>query len=243
MSKIKIEKKNIKNIKYGDIIVKMHFDSETIFTFHLLYGYKYKCKMKWGDGSNDNINYFDETTNSNITHTYQSGDYYLKIEGLCETLEIINNNNLMEIVSWGTTNLKILNFNNSMNLSKLPNEHGNLKNVKNFNGTFYNCGLETIPGGLFKANSIATDYQSVFQLCPLKKIPLDLFEHNYNITNLKYAFNACSSLTGCAPDIWNTLTQVTNYDGCFANCSGLENFSQKGNCVDQIPHLWTIIDD
>jgi hypothetical protein len=283
---------------FGSIILKLHFDKETIFDFPLIDEYNYNCKINWGDGTSDYLKYFDDehqtddaivtttitsytttnthtftTTSSSITttttttyttkvnfspadyfskisHTYASGDYILTIDGLCETLMLPGNKNLIEIKSWGhpdITKLAKISFDSCKNLISLPNEMGGLRNIERFKNTFKSCislksvpnnifwgntiatefnsiflasGLEVIPENLFKTNTQVTTFKSIFVGTKIKKIPNNLFKYNINVESFENCFGA-TIITELPNDLFDNNTLAKNFKECFSNCNKL----------------------
>jgi hypothetical protein len=249
------------------IKIKLHFNSQTDFNFVLKDDYYYNCILDWGDGTTNNLDYFDDdgacttTTSigsstsltqepaeyfSAITHTYQSGDYELKIDGKCETLAFTNNQDITEIVSWGdpeTTNLSYIKFYGCLNLRTLPNESGRLKYVQSFKESFSKSNISIIPQGLFDDNSIALSFESTFNLCQqIISVPSNLFDTNTQVVNFDNTFSGCnnSSLDNdCAPKIWDSVSfpNVTTHNSTFYNAN-FKNKNTDNGCGETIPSSW-----
>jgi len=250
-NKIKIGN-NILNNNFGDIILKMHFTEETTFSFTLKDSYYYDCVVDWGDDSQDKIiNSYMENSCTNVIsdtymtagseilpnltpsecyderiHVYQAGTYYLRITGRCETIAMVGNKNLIEVVSWGDPNitkLSYIRFKGCKNLTKLPNERGGLKFVETFRDSFAKTKISEIPFGIFDYNEIVTDFDSTFYNCELlTKLPNDLFKYNINVTNFDSTFKNCFILPKIPNNLFRYNVNVTNFNSIFVSCNKIK---------------------
>jgi hypothetical protein len=73
--------------KFGDLIIKINVNGS--FSLTLGSGYIYDCSINWGDGNKTIVNQIG--TDNNITHTYTAGIYFIKINGIFESLDLSNN--------------------------------------------------------------------------------------------------------------------------------------------------------
>ena len=82
------------------------------FKLPFIVGSDYRCVVDWGDGTNDNITYYNQVE---TTHTYPSGGTYeIKISGKCDKFSFVNLNDklkITDIVQWG--NIVWKDFNDS----------------------------------------------------------------------------------------------------------------------------------
>ena len=132
-------------------------------------------------------------------------------------------------------------FQNCRGLTSIPeNLFSNNTAVTVFINTFYYCtGLTSIPENLFSNNTKVTSFSRTFNSCfGLTSIPENLFSNNTKVASFSYTFSGCTGLTGNVPTdtdgtpIYNRSGEgkegyavVTNYTGCFYNCTGLTDYS------------------
>jgi hypothetical protein len=228
--------------------LKFVFTSQTIFELNLKKNYIYSAKIVWGDNTTQQIN-IKPTSDTKISHVYQSGTYILSIRGVFQYLDITNNQNLTSVVSWGDVNklnIRILDFTDCSGLISLPNEDAKLKYAERIK--FVNCtSLQEIPSGLLKENTIITDLTALFYNCSsLTTIPSGLFDDNINVYTFFSTFNNTSitsipnnlfdnntiavrftytfsntDITSIPVDLFKYCTNITDLYGTFAACNSL----------------------
>ena len=220
MAKVKIGNKRV-NKYFGDIIIKLNFSSETEFVFNLKENHHYDCMINWNNTEHEYINYY-EISSSFITHTYQSGVHYLKINGLCESIDFNSNGHIMDIISWGQpdiTKLKHINFNGCVNLTDLTNEYGGLKLIEKFDDVFNGCvSIKKVPEKLFNYNTTVTSFNNTFKNCTsLAEIPEKLFVDCVSVTQFSNTFENCILLTEIPEKLFEKNTNVENFSSTFSN--------------------------
>lgn len=224
-----------KTVAFGDIILKLHFDSVTNFKFTLKDEYHYNCTFIWGDGTTEKLNYYDDDNNgctstsssstsqtpedcfSALTHTYQTGDYYLRIKGRCETLAFPGNENIIEVVSWGLaeiTKLSYIKFSSCSNLNKLPNESSGLKYIENLDDAFGYTAINNIYQNIFK-NLTITSMKDTFTGTQITEANIKIPS---SVTDISGLYSYCDNLKTINLDLNN----VTKMNNCFRS-SGNNN--------------------
>ena len=181
-------------------------------------------EIDWGDGTTSGI------TNR---HSYnESGIYEVKITGdvdflIMEGFSSSNINELIEVKSWGNTNISEIYISNYSNLRyiAMPNSNsfGNLTVFM-----MDHCSIEELPDYFFensKLESASFESNSNF-----KYIPGHLFDGCTALNDVTALFKDCTLLTGNAPELWNN-TNITSYSECFKNCTKLSNYAD-------IPDAW-----
>lgn len=134
-------------------------------------------------------------------------------------------------------------FSGCTNLKKIPaNLFANNTVVTSAGTVFNGCtSLEEIPAGLFDAFTAVKSYPGAFKDCTsLKSIPSGLFDKSTEVANFSDIFRGCTALTGESPYTTISGTKVhlyqrdshpsdftapTKYDGAFAGCIGLSDYS------------------
>ena len=145
------------------------------------------------------------------------------------------------------TNFRSTFYNCSGLTGSIPeNLFSNNTAVTAFTSTFSRCtGLTNMPEILFSNNTAVTNFSSTFYSCSgLTNIPENLFSNNTAVTIFRSTFNDCTGLTGNVPTdtdgtpIYNRSGEgkdgyvvVTQHESCFANCTGLTDYSS-------IPEDW-----
>ena len=97
-------------------------------------------------------------------------------------------------------------------------------NKLNFSYAFANCtSLQTLPEGLFDANTGATGFQHTFEGCTaLESIPATLLYACANVTNVSYLFAGCSSLKDIPAALFANNPKIQDFNYTFKGCSSLE---------------------
>jgi hypothetical protein len=228
--------------------LKLSFSTQTSFDLKLNKNYTYSAKIYWGDNTSEQIN-IRPTSDTKITHIYQTGTYILSIRGAFHYLDMTNNQNITEVISWGDVNrlhIQVLDFSDCSGLISLPNEDAKLKYAEKIK--FLNCtSLQEIPSGLLKENTTIIDFISLFQNCSsITTIPSGLFDDNINVTSFFSTFNNTSittipsnlfdnnilatrftytfsntDITNIPTDLFKYCTNITDLYGIFADCSSL----------------------
>lgn len=222
----------------------------------------YNCIVYWGDTTSSIITTWNDSTTA---HTYASnGTYQVNIAGTCEGWSFNNAGDKLKItkvINFGGPNFngfKYLasGFYGCSNLNSLgstpikPSGTGCL--AQGFGLSFNICtSLSAITTGLFKYNTIATNFYGAFYGCSaLVTLPSDLFGDSgtaAGATTFLQAFQNCTALknlptdlfrynsgitiftrafqhtglTGITADTFRYNTLVTNFDITFYDCASL----------------------
>ncbi len=229
---------------------------DTVFTLPLTLvgGYTHNFTVKWGDSSSSTITAYDDVDKA---HTYSSaGTYEVEIKGICPGFKFNNGGSkllITEVISWGNVYFRELNFFGCSNLTTLPEETGKLSLVTSFYRCFRFTRINPIPAGLFKGNTIASDFRDVFyeslncQAVPsglfddniamanvttsfyntpqLTSIPSGLFDNNVNITNMASVFRL-SRITSIPSGLFDNNINVTSFWNAFRQCPNLTSIPE-----------------
>ena len=141
------------------------------------------------------------------------------------------------------SNLKIINFNNNFNTSKITNmflmffecssitsldlNSFNTSNVTNMRSMFSKCSsLTSLDLSNFNTSNV-TDMNGMFNECSsLTSLDLSSFKTS-KVTNMSCMFNVCSSLTSLDLNSFNT-SKVTNMSYMLYECSSLTSLDLNG---------------
>ncbi len=232
-----------------------------------------KCIIDWGDGNVTNGTETEEETIAKLPklasvgkikigsspapegfeHKYEesNSEYVVtisgKVEVLTNTIGIEASETavsyLKEIIQWGETGLRGIDFEYFRNLTKIvqPIEKSfeNLEYV-GFSGS----AITSIPDRMFANCTKITSFERAFEDCGnLQTIGEGVFDGCKNVTSYVGTFADCTNLTGKAPELWllGTNSKENNYqgspdgEGCFYGCTGLDNY-------DEIPDYWKDVD-
>ena len=101
--------------------------------------------------------------------------------------------------------------------------------LANFQSTFQDTGLRSIPTDLFRYNTqVSTSgFYATFYGCSnlTGSIPTDLFRYNTLVSTIGFyqTFRSCTKLTGIPTDLfrYNTLVSVNGFNATFSDCTNL----------------------
>ena len=228
-----------------------------------------KCIIDWGDGNITNGTETEEETTAKLPklasvgkieigmsalpkgfeHKYEksNSEYVVTISGKVEGLRDTSSINtigassiyLKEIIQWGETGLRGIDFEYFRNLTKIaqPTEKS-FENLEYVN--FSESAITSIPDRMFANCTKITSFERAFEDCGnLQTIGEGVFDGCKNVTSYAYTFSGCINLKGKAPKLWllGTNSAENNYrgnpngEGCFSECTGLDGF-------EEIPKYW-----
>ena len=187
--------------------------------------------VNWGDGSGTTT----ITTKSSASrfHTYSSaGTYQIIVNGYCPSFNVNNTSYrtlYRSVDDWGQVDFQQIDFYGCTNLTVLPVDgsnnailHEGLNTVINFDSTFRQTGITSIPIGLFDYASNAKTFINTFVFCQgITSIPSGLFDNNVLVTAFSGTFNACLNLTSIPSNLFDNNTLVVNFESVFRNCRKL----------------------
>jgi hypothetical protein len=184
----------------------------------------YNCFVDYGDESElENITEFD---GANVTHVYATaGIYQIKILGVCESF-CVNDGGfktlITNIIFWGNTGLKVVNFRGCVNLESVPSDICGLGLLTSLDYMFYGCtNLVSLPLGLFPSCPLVTTAYRTFSHSGIVSVPSDLFSGCPNITSFIETFTVCLDLETLPSGLFANNTLVTSFAGTFGSCEGL----------------------
>jgi len=187
--------------------------------------------VDWGDSSGTAT----ITAKNSVSrfHTYSSaGTYQIIINGYCPAFNVNNSSYrtlYRSVDDWGQVDFSQIDFYGCTNLTSLPVDgsnnailHEGLNTVVNFDSTFRQTGITSIPTGLFNYASNAKTFINTFVFCQgITSIPSGLFNNNILVTAFSGTFNACLNLTSIPSGLFDNNTLVTNFESVFRNCRKL----------------------
>ena len=187
--------------------------------------------VDWGDGSGTTT--IIAKTSVNRFHTYASaGTYQIIVSGYCPAFNVNNSTYRLlyrSVDDWGQVSFQQIDFYGCSNLNTLPVDgsnnavlHEGLNTVINFDSTFRQTGISSIPIGLFDYASNAKTFINTFVFCQsITSIPSGLFDNNVLVTAFSGTFNACLNLTAIPSGLFDNNTSVVNFESVFRNCRKL----------------------
>ena len=187
--------------------------------------------VDWGDGSGTTT--IIAKTSVNRFHTYASaGTYQIIVSGYCPAFNVNNSTYRLlyrSVDDWGQVSFQQIDFYGCSNLNTLPVDgsnnavlHEGLNTVINFDSTFRQTGISSIPIGLFDYASNAKTFINTFVFCQsITSIPSGLFDNNVLVTAFSGTFNACLNLTAIPSGLFDNNTSVINFESVFRNCRKL----------------------
>ena len=206
-------------------------------------------RIDWGDGTIENY-----TGSTPCAHTYATtGEFLVEIYGRLESWAGGTGKQgslrLIEIVQWGDTEWRLLDFSYYPNLSILPsvvsprllnlitkpsfrncaltaiplNLFDSGRFITSFYHTFYGNIITVIPGVLFNKCFNAVDFEGVFRTNQITAVPTDLFKYNLNAKIFKFAFRD-NLITIVDPSIFDYAILAESFEATF-----------YGNNISQFP--------
>lgn len=187
--------------------------------------------VDWGDGSGSTT--ITTKSSAGRFHTYASaGSYQIVVNGYCPAFNVNNSSYRLlyrSVDDWGQVGLQQIDFYGCTNLTTLPVDGGNnailhegLNTVVNFDSTFRQTGITSIPTGLFDYSSNAKTFINTFVFCQgITSIPSGLFDNNVLVTAFSGTFNACLNLTAIPSGLFDNNSFVVNFESVFRNCRKL----------------------
>lgn len=104
--------------------------------------------------------------------------------------------------------------------------------LTNVSYNWYGAPITALPSGLFDNNPLLISIRSMCQACTsLTDVPIDLFDNNTALNDARNAFNGCSAITSNVPVLWAAPFSVTNFTGCYTDCTNAANYAD-------IPNNW-----
>lgn len=193
--------------------------------------------VDWGDSSGSTT--ITSKTSTGRFHTYASaGTYQITVNGYCPAFSV-NNSTYRTLYSsvddWGQVDFKQIDFYGCTNLTSLPVDgsnnailHEGLNTVVNFDSTFRQTGITSIPIGLFDYASNAKTFINTFVFCQgITSIPSGLFDNNILVTAFSGTFNACLNLPSIPSGLFDNNTLVINFESVFRNCRKLTSIPSQ----------------
>ena len=208
--------------------------------------------VDWGDGSygkakgNEVIHLYSSKGVYVIRLYFKNFDGYMTANKILDwgnmgikSISFGGCENLTEIASPREDSFKELekiSFSRCSKLETIPEDlFKNVPNLKSLSWSFAYCtSLTNIPDKLFENCTNVEKFGGTFYGCTsLTNIPENLLDNCTKVTYFKGMFYGCSNLTGNAPELWTrgTNTQANAYkgnpngEGCFGDCSKLQNYS------------------
>lgn len=187
--------------------------------------------VDWGDGSATST--ITSKTSVSRFHTYTSaGTYQIIVNGYCPAFNVNNSTYRLlyrSVDDWGQVDFQQIDFYGCSNLNTLPVDgsnnavlHEGLNTVINFDSTFRQTAISSIPIGLFDYSSNAKTFINTFVFCQsITSIPSGLFDNNVLVTAFSGTFNACLNLPAIPSGLFDNNTSVVNFESVFRNCRKL----------------------
>jgi len=225
-------------------ITEWNFEAGDVIVLPIATGYtgNNNFVINWGDGSpEETINDKEVALTEKPTHTYtDSGIYKISITGICtyftfyqSDLPTTQNSKLINILNWGETESRCLNFANATNLEKIPKPSKKTFEYykeDGFSSMFSHCEkLKEIPSGFldYIPENITT-FKSMFYDCiSLSSIPNNLFDKATNVTSFEETFYKCTGLTSIPENLFAQATNVTTFEQTFYNCTNLTSIPEN----------------
>lgn len=182
-------------------------------------------QVSWGDGSSSPI--IQNVTDIERYHTYASaGTYTVSIIGSLPGFRVDNSVYKLlytDIVDWGNVGLRSVNFYGCTNITTIPGGAIGLSRVTQFNNTFRNTNITSIPSDLFTLAVSAESFTDTFSFTKITSVPANLFDSCTSATSFSSTFNACTSLVSVPNELFRYNTQVINFSSTFRNNRALTN--------------------
>ena len=97
----------------------------------------------------------------------------------------------------------------------------------NFRYCFAECPkLQQISENLFKYCTKVQNFEHTFENCGLTSIPANLFKNCTEVTNFEKCFNGNTQVTGALPTLWSTHSKATSHTDCFTGCTQATNWNE-----------------
>jgi len=187
--------------------------------------------VDWGDGSGTTTIIAKNSVNRFHTYT-TAGTYQIVVSGYCPAFNVNNSTYRLlyrSVDDWGQISFQQIDFYGCSNLNTLPVDgsnnailHEGLNTVINFDSTFRQTSISSIPIGLFDFASNAKTFINTFVFCQsITSIPSGLFDNNTLVTAFSGTFNACLNLTAIPSGLFDNNTSVVNFESVFRNCRKL----------------------
>lgn len=120
-----------------------------------------------------------------------------------------------------------------------------------FAATFGSTAIKTVPADLFVNCTKANDFKSLFTRCVLlESVPANLFANNPSVTTFYNIFNSCEKLTSISADIFKNNKLVNNFNNAFSHTAleevpqglfdGMTQVTTYFGCFQSCPNLKTI---
>ena len=94
--------------------------------------------------------------------------------------------------------------------------------VRTFCYSFYKCSsLKTVPVGLFTNNSEVIDFNRTFSDSAIESVPEDLFKNCTKVDTFSGLFHNCSQLTSVPAGLFRNCPDVTSFNDSFFSCEKL----------------------
>jgi len=173
-------------------------------------------RIDWGDGTIENY-----TGSTNCTHTYATtGEFLVEIYGRLESWaggSLSNNDTkLIEIVQWGDTEWKVIQFTKYYNLATLPvSESPNLLKCIT-TPLFRYCALTSIPANIFATGRFITSFRQTFRNNAITAIPLGIFDNCFNAKSFEDML-AYNQIIDIPEDLFKYNINAINFNGSFSN--------------------------
>ena len=156
------------------------------------------------------------------TYTQSNKEYIITITGTWKQLEFMDSeDNLLEVLQWGTTGLENINLTNCSSLKKIAQPSKNsFINMTDFSYSFASCSeLSAIPENLFANCPNVTSFSDTFSYChAITTIPENLFANCPNVMDFSGIFRGCSNLTSIPKNLFANCLKVESFKTTFANC-------------------------
>ncbi|HPK29573.1 MAG TPA: hypothetical protein PK979_00845 [Bacteroidales bacterium] len=195
--------------------------------------------IDWGDGSSQSIPQNTPLNQTMASHSYtNAGDYTIAIfsdQANSSQIQLpqitfnydITGENLLTAVLTPFPNMGATSFENCfkscLRLTSIPS--GIFKNnteASNFDYCFNKTGLTSIPAEVFRDNTKAESFRNSFSYCTgLTSIPATLFNSNTLVLSFFSCFEKCTALTSIPAGLFDSNTVATTFRNCFKECSGL----------------------
>jgi len=184
-----------------------------------------KIQVRWGDGNTSLL--IENVSDIERFHTYSSaGTYIVSIIGSLPGFRVDNSSYKLlytNIIDWGNVGLRSINFYGCTNITTIPGGASGLSRVTQFNNTFRNTNITSIPSDLFSLATSAESFVDTFSFTRITSIPNNLFDSCTNATSFSSTFNACTSLISVPVELFRYNTKIINFSSTFRNNRALTN--------------------
>jgi hypothetical protein len=182
-------------------------------------------QVRWGDGSISPL--IENVSDVERFHTYTSaGTYIVSVIGSLPGFRVDNSSYKLlytNIINWGNVGLRSINFYGCTNITTIPAGADGLSRVTQFNNTFRNTGITSIPSDLFGSATSAQSFVDTFSFTRITTIPNNLFDSCINATSFSSTFNACTVLVSVPVELFRYNTKIINFSSTFRNNRALTN--------------------